>query len=154
MRCFCFVCKEFCFSKRTWLHFFLLHVRLPPRWDKHWTSFVLNAASASTSQVPTEWERSPGLWRRAPVRAWSWGVTCPLPWTASSPPMWWSGSSLECRFPSLSTSASTLLMWIQSTLVRCLSSFRPGAICFTFPHINGDIVRSLSNWSSLTLLLP
>lgn len=69
-------------------------------------------------QVPTEWERSPGLWRRVLERAWSWGVTCPLPWTASSPPMWWSGSSSECLSPSSSTSASTLLMWTQSTLVR------------------------------------
>ena len=71
-----------------------------------------------SSQVPTQWERSPGLWRLALERAWSWGATCPLPWTASNRPMWWSGSSSECLFPSSSTSASTLLMWIQSIPVR------------------------------------
>lgn len=70
--------------------------------------------------MPTEWERSPSLWQRAPERAWSWGVTCPFPWKASSLPMWWNGSSLECLFPSSSTTTSTLLMWIQSTLVTCL----------------------------------
>ncbi len=64
------------------------------------------------SQVPTESERSPSLWRPAQGRLWFWDVTWTTHSTAS--PTWWSGSSLESPSPSSSTSASTLLMWTLS----------------------------------------
>lgn len=68
------------------------------------------------SQVPTECERSPSLWRHVQERTSSWDATCPTPWTAS--PTWWSGSSMECPSPFSSTFASTLLMWTRNTPVR------------------------------------
>lgn len=69
------------------------------------------------SQVPTECERSPSLSQHVQEKTSSWDATCPVPWTAS--PMWWSGSSMECLFPFLSTFASTLLMWTRNMQVRC-----------------------------------
>lgn len=68
------------------------------------------------SQVPTECERSPSLWQHVQEKTSSWDATCPVPWTAS--PMWWSGSSMECLFPFLSTFASTLPMWTRNMQVR------------------------------------
>lgn len=77
------------------------------------------------SQVPTECERSPSLWRHAQERASSWDATCLTRWTES--PMWWSGSSMECQSLSSSTFASILLMWTQNMPVNVQNIVTPMA---------------------------
>lgn len=95
---------------------FSLHCNLLECADFTWPCSYIADLALLFSQVPTECERSPSLWRHVQERTSSWDATCPTPWTAN--PMWWSGSSMECPSPFSSTFASTLLMWTRNTQVR------------------------------------